>query len=75
MSRDQPRDPSQRCCANCKHLLWAVAIGQGARCVHPLNENKNLSEPDQPAAHRMPVIPSREFVCAYFEKHDEPRYI
>ena len=50
----------KKICGNCKHMLWGVALGIGARCGHPSQSmmGKGLG----------PIIPSREFTCDLFEQ-------
>jgi hypothetical protein len=47
--------PEEKVCYNCKHLAWAIGVGQGLRCIHPKKEIK------------LEMIPNRRHTCEQFE--------
>lgn len=54
-------------CLNCKHSIWAVAIGQGFFCT---NKNKISQGGDRVIGREFKryLIPNRNYVCEFFEK-------
>ena len=48
---------TDRCCFNCKHLLWMIGVGQGLRCG--IDFNKRVVESP-------PSVPSIGHVCDRF---------
>ena len=55
--QDNPK-PHEEVCFNCRHMVWAVGIGQGVRCSHPDNEVDG----------KVFRIPSRHHTCEHFER-------
>lgn len=53
------QDGGVRTCANCRSMLWLVALGQGIRCLRL--ENRTPDGKDF-------AIPSRQHTCALFEE-------
>ncbi len=47
---------TDRCCYNCKHLLWMIGVGQGLRCGIEFKK-KNI---------KPPTVPSIGHVCDQF---------
>ena len=47
---------TDKCCYNCKHILWLIGVGQGLRCGH------NIQEGVKP-----PTIPGISHVCENFK--------
>ena len=47
---------TDKCCYNCKHILWLIGVGQGLRCGH------NIQDGVKP-----PTIPSISHVCENFK--------
>jgi len=50
--------PDQRVCFNCKHSLWAVALGLGFRCM---NTNSEIGK------RKPPILPNRYHTCELFD--------
>ena len=48
---------TDRCCFNCKHLIWLIGVGQGLRCGIDFS-NKVVEAP--------PSVPSIGHVCDRF---------
>ena len=61
--------PDKQVCGNCRHLLWWVALGQGARCRHPGNWVPGVPVGD---GARLPLIPGRLHMCQHFEWKQRP---
>ena len=59
-----PIGVDERCCANCRYLLWAIGVGQGLRCLHAANR----TNPDLTHKGFAPILPSRWYVCGDFER-------
>ena len=52
----------EKVCANCKHLAWLIALGQGLRCIHNHDPMKSP-----------PMVPSMRHTCNNFKsKHEQP---
>jgi hypothetical protein len=50
-----PIGPEEKVCYNCKHFLWMVGVGMGARCS--INRENGLPK----------MLPSRRYTCDLFE--------
>jgi hypothetical protein len=48
--------PDEKVCYNCKHFLWLVGVGMGARCA--INREDGLPK----------MLPSRRYTCELFDK-------
>ena len=60
--KDLDNKNSEPKCLTCKHFMWMVGIGLGARCKHPENTG-----PDY-----FPIlVPGRNFSCSHYEKENE----
>jgi len=55
---NEPPEPNQKVCFNCKYGLWAVALGIGFRCM---NTDSEIGK------RKPPIIPNRYHTCEYFE--------
>ena len=46
---------NEEVCYNCKHIAWAIGVGQGLKCSNPKESNFGMS------------IPSVKHTCELFE--------
>jgi len=54
-------EKDEKVCANCKHLAWLIALGQGLRCTHNHDPFK-----------LPPMVPSSRHTCENFKsKHKD----
>lgn len=54
----------EKVCANCKHLAWLIALGQGLRCTH-----KSVYQADFNVM--PPTVPSSRHTCENFQSRHE----
>lgn len=54
----------EKVCANCKHLAWLIALGQGLRCTH-----KSVYQAD--FGKMPPMVASSRHTCNNFENRHE----
>jgi len=47
---------TDRCCYNCKHILWLIGVGQGLRCGYKMQDGV-----------KPPTIPGISYVCENFK--------
>lgn len=72
-SQDTGRPTDTNNCLYCKHSVWSVGIGQGFYCQSTSKMDKQGSIQNS-VGHRRFNIPSRTYLCEFYEWNGQELY-